>query len=49
MTDLIIENIRMDADIDDGIAFTVDVHGVAHRFFVPRETRGEVEQRHNRK
>jgi hypothetical protein len=43
MTDLIIENIRIDAGIGDGIAFTVDVHGAAHRFFVARETLGEIE------
>jgi hypothetical protein len=43
MTDLIIENIRIDDEIGDGIAFTVDVHGAAHRFFVARETLGEVE------
>lgn len=44
MTDLAIENIRIDPEIGDGIAFTVDIHGVAHRFFVSRETLGAVER-----
>ncbi|MDO8248638.1 MAG: DUF1488 family protein [Rhodoferax sp.] len=44
MKDLAIENIRIDPDIGDGIAFTVDVRGAAHRFFVSRETLGEIER-----
>lgn len=44
MTDIAIENIRIDPEIDDGISFTVDVHGVAHRFFVSRETLGKLER-----
>ena len=44
MTDLTIENIRIDPEIGDGVSFLVDVHGVAHRFFVSRETLGEVER-----
>ena len=44
MTDIAIENIRIDPEIGDGISFTVDVHGMAHRFFVSRETLGELER-----
>ena len=44
MTDLAIENIRIDPEVGDGISFTVDVHGMAHRFFVSRETLGELER-----
>lgn len=44
MTDLAIENIRIDPEIGDGISFMVDIHGVAHRFFVSRETLGKVER-----
>jgi hypothetical protein len=44
MTNLAIENIRIDPEIGDGISFTVDIHGVAHRFFVSRETLGEVDR-----
>lgn len=44
MKDLAIENIRIDPDIGDGIAFTVDVRGAAHRFFVSRETLGDIER-----
>lgn len=44
MTDFAIENIRIDPEIGDGISFMVDIHGVAHRFFVSRETLGEVER-----
>ena len=43
MTDLAIENLRLDPELGDGIAFIVNVHGVAHRFFVARETLGELE------
>ena len=43
MTNLAIENIRIDPEIGDGISFMVDIDGVAHRFFVSRETLGEVE------
>jgi hypothetical protein len=43
MTAFSIENVRIDADIGDGIAFTVDLEGVAHRFFVSRATLGDVE------
>ena len=44
MTNLAIENIRIDPKIGDGISFIADVNGVAHRFFVSRETLGEVER-----
>lgn len=44
MKDLAIENIRIDPDIGDGIAFTADVRGAAHRFFVSRETLGDIER-----
>lgn len=44
MTHLAIENIRIDPEIGDGILFTVDIDTVAHRFFVSRETLGEVER-----
>ncbi|WP_296447611.1 hypothetical protein [Rhodoferax sp. UBA5149] len=44
MEDFFIENTRIDSEIGDGISFTVDIHGVAHRFFVSRETLGEVER-----
>ena len=44
MTSLSIENIRIDPKVGDGIAFIADVHGVAHRFFVSRETLAEVER-----
>ncbi len=37
------ENIRMDPDIGDGVGFTADVSGVAHRFFISRQTLGELE------
>ena len=43
MTDIVIENIRIEPAIGDGISFTVDIHGVAHRFFVSRATLGELE------
>ena len=43
MTDLAIENLRLDPALGDGIAFNVNVHGVAHRFFVALETLGEIE------
>ena len=43
MTTLTIENIRIDPEIGDGVSFTVDIQGVAHRFFVSRETLGELE------
>lgn len=42
MQQLVIENIRLDPEIGDGIAFTVTIDGVAHRFFVSRQTLGEV-------
>jgi len=44
MKDLAIENIRIDPKLGDGIAFIVEIHGVAHRFFVSRETLGELER-----
>lgn len=44
MTELAIENIRIDPEIGDGVSFTVDIDTVAHRFFVSRETLGEVER-----
>ena len=44
MTSLSIENIRIDPKVGDGIAFIADVRGVAHRFFVSRETLAEVER-----
>jgi hypothetical protein len=44
MTVHVIENIRIDPEIGDGISFVVDIHGVAHRFFVSRATLGEVER-----
>ncbi len=44
MTGPAIENIRIDPDIGDGIAFTVDTNGTAHRFFVSRLTLGELER-----
>ena len=43
MSKLAIENIRIDPDIGDGISFTVDIDGVAHRFFVSRDTLRTVE------
>ena len=43
MSDFEIENIRIEPAIGDGISFTVDIHGVAHRFFVSRATLGELE------
>lgn len=43
MTDFAIENIRIEPAIGDGVSFTVDIHGVAHRFFVSRATLGELE------
>jgi len=43
MTQLAIENTRIDTEIGDGISFTVDIQGVAHRFFVSRETLGNLE------
>lgn len=43
MTDLAIENLRIDPELGDGIAFIVNVNGVAHRFFVARETLAELE------
>ena len=44
MKDLALENIRIDPEIGDGIAFTVDIHGAAHRFCVSRDTLGDVER-----
>lgn len=44
MTDFSIENIRIDPEIGDGISFVVDIQGVAHRFFVSRETLADVER-----
>ncbi|WP_157979456.1 hypothetical protein [Rhodoferax ferrireducens] len=44
MNDLALENIRIDPEIGDGISFTVDIRGTAHRFFVSRETLGDVER-----
>jgi hypothetical protein len=44
MTDIAIENIRIDPAIGDGITFVVDIRGVTRRFFVSRETLGEVER-----
>ena len=43
MNPLAIENIRIDPEIDVGVSFVVDIQGVAHRFFVSRETLSEVE------
>jgi hypothetical protein len=44
MTDFVIENIRIEPEIGDGVMFTLDLHGTAHRFFVSRETLSEVER-----
>jgi hypothetical protein len=44
MQHLTIDTIRIDPDIGDGVAFTADIHGVAHRFFVSRETLGDIER-----
>lgn len=44
MTDFSIENIRIDPEIGDGISFVVEIQGVAHRFFVSRETLSDVER-----
>ena len=44
MTDFVIENIRIEPEIGDGVLFTVDLQGTAHRFFVSRETLGDVER-----
>lgn len=44
MKDLALENIRIDPEIGDGIVFTVDIHGAAHRFFVSRDTLGDIER-----
>ena len=43
MNPLTIENIRIDPEIGVGVSFAVDIQGVAHRFFVSRETLSEVE------
>ncbi len=43
MTALAIENVRIDPEIGDGVSFVVDIRGVAHRFFVSRETLGDLE------
>lgn len=43
MNPLAIENIRIDPEIGVGVSFVVDIQGVAHRFFVSRETLSEVE------
>ncbi len=40
---LAIENIRIDPEIGDGISFMVEIQGIAHRFFVSRETLGRIE------
>lgn len=42
MQKLEIENLRIDPEIGDGIAFTVTIDDVTHRFFVSRQTLGEV-------
>lgn len=44
MPHLTIDTIRIDPDIGDGVAFTADIQGVAHRFFVSRETLGDIER-----
>lgn len=44
MTDFVIENIRIEPEIGDGVLFTVDIHGAAHRFFVSRQTLGDLER-----
>jgi len=44
MNHLALENIRIDPEIGDGISFTADICGAAHRFFVSRETLGEMER-----
>ena len=43
MNQFLIENIRIDDEIGDGMAFTVEIQGIAHRFFVSRQTLGEIE------
>lgn len=43
MNQFAIENIRIDDEIGDGMAFTVEIQGIAHRFFVSRQTLGEIE------
>lgn len=40
---LAIENIRIDPEIGDGVSFMVEIQGIAHRFFVSRETLGRIE------
>jgi Protein of unknown function (DUF1488) len=40
---LAIENIRIDPEIGDGISFMVEIQGIAHRFFVSRETLSKLE------
>lgn len=42
MQELVIENLRIDPEIGDGILFTVTIGGVARRFFVSRETLSEL-------
>lgn len=44
MQNIAIETIWIDLDIGDGVAFTADIHGTAHRFFVSRETLGDIER-----
>lgn len=43
MNPLAIENIRIDPEIGVGVSFMVDIQGIAHRFFVSRETLSELE------
>lgn len=38
------ENIRIEPEIGDGVLFTSQVEGVARRFFVSRQTLGELER-----
>lgn len=44
MTEIAIENIRIDTEIGDGVLFTTDVHGVSLRFFVSRQTLCDLER-----